>query len=89
MSLCITCKIEVHPKRVDILNKMGKPITCLEHSATQKVGGFMSIEGKTERSIVIAEMDTIENLHRLSARAGMGVSKGCKMNQSYSAKHHK
>lgn len=83
------CGVEVHPKRVEFLKKANKPITCLEHSATQKVGGFMAIEGKTDRQIVIAEMDVIENLNRLSARAGTGVSKGVKMNQSFSAKHFK
>jgi len=86
MNCCIHCGIKIHPKRIEILTKMNKPITCLEHSTTQKVGGFMSTEGKTERTIVIAEMDTIENLHRLSARAGTGVSKGVKMNQSFSSK---
>lgn len=89
MNNCIHCNIEVNPKRVEILNKIGKPITCLEHSTTQKKGGFMSIEGKTERTIIIAEMDTIEHLHKVSARVGMGVSKGCKMNQNYSAKHNR
>lgn len=85
-SICITCGVEVHPKRIEILNKMNKPVTCLEHSTSQKVGGFMCTEGKTERSIIIAEMDTIETLHKLSARAGTGVSKGVKMNQSFQPK---
>ena len=64
-------------------------MTCLQHSQTQKVGGFMAIEGKTDRQIVIADMDTIATLHKLSARAGTGVSRGCKMNQSFSLKHFK
>lgn len=84
--LCITCGVEIHPKRVEILQKMGKPLTCLEHSTTQKLGGYMNIEGKTERTIIIAEMNVIENLHKVSARAGTGVSKGVKMNQSFKPK---
>lgn len=83
------CGVEIHPKRIEILQKVNKLLTCLNCSTTQKVGGFMSTESKTERVIVIAEMDVISNLHKLSARAGMGVSKGVKMNQSYSAKHNR
>jgi hypothetical protein len=88
MAFC-KCGDEIHPKRIEILDKMGKAHTCLSCSTTQKVGGFMSTEGKTERTIIIAEMDTINTLHKLSARAGTGVSKGVKMSQVYSAKHNK
>lgn len=88
MAYC-KCGVEIHPKRVEILQKINKPLTCINCSTTQKVGGFMNTEGKTERTIIIAEMDTIENLHKLSARAGVGVSRGVKMNQSYSAKHNR
>lgn len=84
-----SCGIEVHPLRVKFLQRYGRPITCLEHSSEQKKGGFMAISGKTDRQIIIADMDTISNLNKLSARAGTGVSKGCKMNQSFSAKHFK
>ena len=83
---CVVCNIEVNPKRVEILNKMGKDVTCLDHSTTQKKGGFMSVEGKTDRTIIIAEMDTIEHLHKVSARAGTGVSKGVKMSQNFNSK---
>ena len=85
------CGTEIHPKRVEFLQKHNKAmccITCAEQTV-QKVGGFMSTEGKTERSIIIADMNTISNLHKLSHRAGTGVSRGVKMNQSYSAKHNK
>lgn len=83
------CGAEIHPKRVEFLQKYNKPMTCVQHSTTQKVGGFMSVEGKTERTIIIAEMDTINTLHKLSARAGTGVSRGVKMNQSFDAKQFK
>lgn len=83
------CGKEIHPKRVIILQKMKAPMTCVDCSATQKLGGFMSTEGKTERTIVIAPMETISMLEKMSARAGTGVSRGVKMNQSYSAKHNR
>lgn len=85
MSYC-WCGEELHPKREAFLQKAGKPLTCIKHSTTQKVGGFMATEGKTERSIIIADMQTIEELHKKSARAGTGVSRGVKMNQSFQPK---
>lgn len=83
------CGNLIPEQRVKFLQKTGKRLTCVGCSTTQKLGGFMNVEGKTERSIVIAEMDQIEHLHKLSARAGTGVSRGVKMNQSYSIKHNK
>lgn len=83
------CGVEVPEQRAAFLIKVGKPITCMDCSTTQKVGGFMNVEGKTERSLIIADMEQIEHLHKISARAGTGVSKGVKMNQSYSIKHNK
>lgn len=80
------CGVEVHPLRIKFLEKYSKPITCMDCTTTQKVGGFMATSGKTDRQIIIADMETISNLNNLSARAGMGVSRGCKMNQSFSAK---
>jgi hypothetical protein len=80
------CGAEIPAKRVEFLQKAGKPLTCIAHSSTQKVGGFMASEGKTERTIIIAEMDVIEDLHKKSARVGVGVSRGVKMNQSFQPK---
>lgn len=80
------CGTQIHPKRVEFLQKANKPMTCLNCSTTQKVGGFMAVQGKTERAIIIAEMDVIEDLHKKSARAGVGVSRGVKMNQSFQPK---
>lgn len=85
MAYC-KCGASIHPKREAFLKKAGLPLTCLEHSTTQKVGGFMSTDSKTERTIIIADMDTIEHLHNVSARAGVGVSRGVKMNQSFQPK---
>lgn len=80
------CGEEIHPLREKILRKAGYAITCMKHSTTEKVGGFMAVSGKTERELIIGSQDSINNLYKASARAGMGVSKGCKMNQSFSAK---
>lgn len=81
------CGCKIPEKRIEFLQKYNKVLTCVNCSTTQKVGGFMTSESKTERTIIIAEMDVIDNLHKLSHRAGTGVSKGVKMNQSYSAKY--
>lgn len=83
------CGVEVHPLRIKFLEKYNKSITCIDCTTVQKVGGFMAIEGKTDRQIVIADMDLICRLNKLSERAGTGVSKGVKMNQSFSSKHFK
>jgi len=83
------CGAEIHPKRVQILNKAGYRLTCLKHSTTEKVGGFMATGGKTERELIIGPQEVINNLHKAAARAGTGVSRGCKMNQGFSQKHFK
>lgn len=85
------CGSEIHPKRVEFLQKHNKAMSCIScaEKTVEKLGGFMSTEGKTERTIIIAPMSTVANLQKLSARAGTGVSRGVKMNQSYSAKHNK
>lgn len=87
MNIC-KCDNEIHPKRVEFLQKRNMPIMCLDcvEGKVQKLGGFMNVEGKTERTIVIAPMEIIEQLHQVSARAGTGVSKGVKMNQSFKSK---
>ena len=83
------CGIEIPQKRVEFLQKNNLPLTCISHSTSQKVGGFMSTDGKTDRTLIISDMDTISNLHHLSARSGVGVSRGVKMNQSFNTKLYK
>lgn len=83
------CGVEIPPCRVEFLQKNNLPLTCINHSTTQKVGGYMSTDGKTDRTLIIGDMQTIENLYKLSARAGVGVSKGVKMNQSFDSKLYK
>lgn len=65
---CIHCGVEVHPKRVEILQKNNKPITCLEHSAEQKVQGFQVNEGKAERYIQINTPEQTQRLNKLSRK---------------------
>jgi hypothetical protein len=88
MAFCF-CGLEIHPLREKLLNKMGYKLTCLQHSTVEKLGGFMATSGKTERELIIGSQESTNALYRASARAGSGVSKGCKMNQSFSAKHFK
>ena len=79
------CGNEIHPKRIEFLQKRNMSIMCLDcaEGKVKKLGGFMDTESKTERTIIIAPMEKIEHLHKVSARAGVGVSKGVKMNQSF------
>lgn len=44
----------------------------------------MTTLGKTDRELIIASMETVNMLHKKSARAGQGVSRGVKMNQNHS-----
>jgi len=73
------CGVEIHPLRVELLKKWNKPLNCINCSVEQKVGGFMTSTGKTERELIISDMDIIDELHQKAARAGTGVSKGVKM----------
>jgi hypothetical protein len=79
------CGKEIHPKRVEFLEKYSKPLSCIEcaEGKVQKVVGFQVVGGKTEREVQIVSQETGAMLNKLSARAGMGVSKGCKMDQSF------
>jgi hypothetical protein len=88
MAYC-QCGAEIPQKRVEFLQKAGYKLSCINHSTTEKLGGFMSTSGKTERELIIGSQESTNALYRASARAGSGVSKGCKMNQSFSAKHFK
>lgn len=73
------CGDKIHPLRIEFLNKRNKPLTCINCSVEQKVGGFMTSTGKTERELIISDMSVIEELHQKAARTGTGVSKGVKM----------
>ena len=83
MAFC-SCGAEIHPKRVEFLNKNQLPLTCLEHSQTQKKVGFQVVSGKTEREIQIVTTEVAAILEAKSARQGTGVSRGVKM-KYYSA----
>lgn len=85
------CGAEIPEKRVEFLQKYNKPMSCVNcaEGNVQKVGGFMTSTGKTDRELIIGEQSVINNLYKASARSGVGVSKGVKMNQSFSDKHFK
>lgn len=83
MNTCSVCGCEVHPLRLKFLTKYSKPITCVNHSTAEKVGGFMTSTGKTERELIITSQETANQLYKMAARAGTGVSRGVKMNQSF------
>ena len=79
------CGKEIHPKREEFLIKYGKPLTCMEHSNVEKVAGFVTSTGKTERELIITSQETAAYLQKVSRRSGVGVSAGVKMNQSFKA----
>lgn len=82
MDLCY-CGAIIPEKRVDFLKKYNKPLTCLQHSTTEKVGCFVTSSGKTERELIITSQETANLLYKAAARTGVGVSRGVKMNQSF------
>lgn len=83
MSKYCKCGNEIPPARVAFLQKTNSPLTCFEHSTTQRVKGFQVIGGKTERYIEVVTPDQAALLEKLGKRAGTGVSKGVKMDQSF------
>ena len=70
MSKCIVCNIDVHPKRVEILNKMQKPTTCLEHSTTQKFVALRATDGKTGDYIDIVTPEQAKRLEDAKKNSG-------------------
>jgi len=70
METCIHCGCEVHPKRVEILNKTHAPITCLEHSTTEAVKGFQANFGKTEYYIEVVTPAQGARLQKLERKTG-------------------
>lgn len=67
---CIHCDKEVHPKRVDILIKNNLPITCLEHSQTEKVVGFQVNHDKACRQIEVMDSTQYKRLRSLERKTG-------------------
>ena len=82
------CGNTIHPKRVEILEKRASKVICIEcaESTVQKLAGVQVVSGKTERAIEICSPEQAERFIKLSARAGTGVSRGVKMNQSFQPK---
>lgn len=60
-------------------------IPCAEGKVV-KLAGVQVISGKTERALEVCTPEQAEHFNKLSARAGTGVSRGVKMNQSFQPK---
>jgi len=73
MPQCVTCGCEVHQKRVEILSKQGKRITCLEHSTEERVAGFQVNEGKSERFLDIVSPTQYTRLSKLQRKGHMAT----------------
>lgn len=85
MAYC-KCGNEVHPKRAKFLNKYNKPMVCMpcvQGNDEPRKKCYQIVSGKTERGIEICDAETAAQMEQLGKRAGMGVSRGVKMNQSY------
>lgn len=92
MANCIQCGEPMHPKREEICKKHGYPMTCVPCKTgvngkdEERKQCYTVVNGKTERSIEICNAETAEMMYKAGRRAGVGVSKGVKMNQSYDHK---
>jgi len=78
---CIYCAGEVHPKRIEILQKKGALITCITcaESKVQKVTGFQVNEGKSERSIQVCTPEQGAMLKKMERKTG-GATGGPSIN---------
>jgi len=60
---CKVCRVEIHPKRV----QLGYIDSCPAHSTAKKVTGHLVVEGKCEYSVqVIKDENLAKDLERLS-----------------------
>lgn len=86
-----SCGNTIHPKRVEILQKQGRRLCCINcaENSVQKLVGVQVVSGKTERAIEICQPEQAKIFEKLSARTGVGVSKGVKMDQSFKLKNFK
>lgn len=85
------CGNQIHPKRVEILQKQGKKLSCIScaENNVKKLVGVQVVSGKTERAIEVCEPEQARLFEKLSARTGVGVSKGVKMDQTFKPKNFK
>ena len=73
------CGVKIPEARVEILKKANLPMTCINHSTTQRVAGFAVRDHKMNGELLIADQDTIDGLYAASARNGGIVSAGVRM----------
>lgn len=81
MNECCYCGGDVHPKRVEILQKKGQQISCIGCAETEvkKVVGFQVNDGKTDRSIQVCSEDEYKRLRSLERKGG-GATGGPSIN---------
>lgn len=66
---CKHCNVEVPQGRVEFLKKTNKPITCLQHSTTEKKIGMPVAYGEGDHTYVelnIMEADDYKRFERMS-----------------------
>lgn len=78
-----SCGKEIPQARIDAITLNGKfarpsVIRCVECSNVSRKAGFMPSESKMLGQIIIADQETVANLHKDAWRAGTGVSRGMK-----------
>lgn len=57
---------------------MPKKLRCVKCSDVSRKAGFMPSQSKMLGEIIIADQDTVKELHKDAWRAGTGVSRGMK-----------
>ena len=72
---CIYCNSEVHPKRIEILQKKGALITCIDcaEQKVHKVTGFQVNEGKSERSIEVCTPEQAQRLMKFQRKTNQAT----------------
>lgn len=78
-----TCGETIPQQRIDAVTLNGKfplpaKIRCVRCSDVSRKAGYMPSESKMLGQIIIADKETIKNLHKDAWRAGTGVSRGMK-----------
>lgn len=80
---CVYCGDEVHPKRVEILEKNKKPISCIScaESKVKKVTGFQINNDKACREIQVCTPEEGERLMKMQRKTG-GATGGPAMHKN-------
>lgn len=68
---CKICNKDIPEKRIDILKKMGKKLTCINCSTEEKVVGFQVNTTKENRTIQVVSKDIADEMFRVSKQGGV------------------